>query len=394
MTASLHPARRALGKPGTHVGLTACCGPLNGSDSTACPGGGGSLRPGATTPPTTWAPHLPTQAPPLWQARLFPRLRPLTSPGGGTEQANYCASALPTPPRAVLGAQAQKHCFALRSRPPPRHGRPERMRAPFPSRCAGVEGSRRPRISPRSRAGRMRFALVAAFSVSYGRRSRSEPGGARAVLGTRGRSRWAAATGFLSGAAAAAAAAGVAPAEPLLRPPPQRGPGAAMPSDFISLLSADLDLESPKSLYSKGESAAEAAQGLLRSRRRSGRIAGGRAVGASQQAVACEPRRPRGPASREQPGPGGCGCAEASLGAAGGASEGRSPLPRKPPRGGGGARKGGPEAKRGLAVGGRASRRAFLPRRKDAPGRWWVALAEPSPGRKRGWAPKRRQRPR
>uniref|UniRef100_A0A8C5RKJ7 Uncharacterized protein n=1 Tax=Laticauda laticaudata TaxID=8630 RepID=A0A8C5RKJ7_LATLA len=92
----------------------------------------------------------------------------------------------------------------------------------------------------------MRLALAAAFSVS-GRRSRSEPGGACAVLGTRGRSRWAAATGFLSGAAAA----GVAPAEPLLRPPPQRGPGAAMPSDFISLLSADLDLESPKSLYSK-----------------------------------------------------------------------------------------------------------------------------------------------
>lgn len=28
---------------------------------------------------------------------------------------------------------------------------------------------------------------------------------------------------------------------------------AAMPSDFISLLSADLDLESPKSLYSRGE---------------------------------------------------------------------------------------------------------------------------------------------
>lgn len=27
-----------------------------------------------------------------------------------------------------------------------------------------------------------------------------------------------------------------------------------MPSDFISLLSADLDLESPKSLYSRGES--------------------------------------------------------------------------------------------------------------------------------------------
>uniref|UniRef100_A0A8B9G764 Uncharacterized protein n=1 Tax=Amazona collaria TaxID=241587 RepID=A0A8B9G764_9PSIT len=26
-----------------------------------------------------------------------------------------------------------------------------------------------------------------------------------------------------------------------------------MPSDFISLLSADLDLESPKSLYSKGD---------------------------------------------------------------------------------------------------------------------------------------------
>ncbi|XP_053126512.1 nuclear factor of activated T-cells 5 isoform X2 [Hemicordylus capensis] len=37
------------------------------------------------------------------------------------------------------------------------------------------------------------------------------------------------------------------------RPParPRPGRGAAMPSDFISLLSADLDLESPKSLYSK-----------------------------------------------------------------------------------------------------------------------------------------------
>lgn len=95
------------------------------------------------------------------------------------------------------------------------------------------------------------------------------------MLGTRGRSRWAAATGFLTGAA---------PAEPLPRRPPQRGPGAAMPSDFISLLSADLDLESPKSLYSKGESAAGAALGLLgeqagepgrRSHRRPGRIAGG-----------------------------------------------------------------------------------------------------------------------
>lgn len=160
----------------------------------------------------------------------------------------------------------------------------------------------------------------------YGRRSRSEPGGARAVLGTRGRSRWAAATGFLSGAAAAAA--GVAPAEPLLRPPPQRGPGAAMPSDFISLLSADLDLESPKSLYSKGESAAEAAQGLLRSPRRPARIAGGRAVGASQQAVARCLRAP--PASREQPGPGGCGCAEASLGGAGGRPKAEAPFPESP----------------------------------------------------------------
>lgn len=42
-------------------------------------------------------------------------------------------------------------------------------------------------------------------------------------------------------------------------PPPSRCPRAglgraAMPSDFISLLSADLDLESPKSLYSRGES--------------------------------------------------------------------------------------------------------------------------------------------
>lgn len=41
--------------------------------------------------------------------------------------------------------------------------------------------------------------------------------------------------------------------------PPSRCPRAglgraAMPSDFISLLSADLDLESPKSLYSRGES--------------------------------------------------------------------------------------------------------------------------------------------
>uniref|UniRef100_A0A8B9SVL3 Nuclear factor of activated T-cells 5 n=1 Tax=Anas platyrhynchos TaxID=8839 RepID=A0A8B9SVL3_ANAPL len=41
---------------------------------------------------------------------------------------------------------------------------------------------------------------------------------------------------------------GPAPLPPPLAPP---GRGAAMPSDFISLLSADLDLESPKSLYSK-----------------------------------------------------------------------------------------------------------------------------------------------
>lgn len=42
---------------------------------------------------------------------------------------------------------------------------------------------------------------------------------------------------------------------PLLPPLPLALPGCgvAMPSDFISLLSADLDLESPKSLYSKGE---------------------------------------------------------------------------------------------------------------------------------------------
>lgn len=58
----------------------------------------------------------------------------------------------------------------------------------------------------------------------------------------------------LPGAAEAAAAppprAGPLPPPP---PSPQPGRGAAMPSDFISLLSADLDLESPKSLYSKGE---------------------------------------------------------------------------------------------------------------------------------------------
>lgn len=101
-----------------------------------------------------------------------------------------------------------------------------------------------------------------------------------------------------------------------------------MPSDFISLLSADLDLESPKSLYSKGESAAEAAQGLLRSPRRPARIAGGRAVGASQQAVARCLRAP--PASREQPGPGGCGCAEASLGGAGGRPKAEAPFPESP----------------------------------------------------------------
>lgn len=54
---------------------------------------------------------------------------------------------------------------------------------------------------------------------------------------------------------AAEAAAPPSRPGPLLPPPPSPllGRGAAMPSDFISLLSADLDLESPKSLYSKGE---------------------------------------------------------------------------------------------------------------------------------------------
>ncbi|XP_063168838.1 nuclear factor of activated T-cells 5 isoform X2 [Candoia aspera] len=96
----------------------------------------------------------------------------------------------------------------------------------------------------------MRLAPAAAFCLSVflwpplalgaGRRMRSARNEGAVPLGG--------STGFLSGVAATA---GVAPAEPLPRPPPQRGPGAAMPSDFISLLSADLDLESPKSLYSK-----------------------------------------------------------------------------------------------------------------------------------------------
>lgn len=71
-----------------------------------------------------------------------------------------------------------------------------------------------------------------------------------------------------------------------------------MPSDFISLLSADLDLESPKSLYSKGESATEAAPGLLGQRASQAAAASAaraglraaRAVGASRQASASEPR--------------------------------------------------------------------------------------------------------
>lgn len=61
------------------------------------------------------------------------------------------------------------------------------------------------------------------------------------------------------------AAPGSVPADPgeEVPPPPPLPPSrcpraglgrAAMPSDFISLLSADLDLESPKSLYSRGES--------------------------------------------------------------------------------------------------------------------------------------------
>lgn len=71
--------------------------------------------------------------------------------------------------------------------------------------------------------------------------------------------------------------------------PPSRCPRAglgraAMPSDFISLLSADLDLESPKSLYSRGESGWGLGRGGGEAR------PGEPGVGGSPSGAASEPR--------------------------------------------------------------------------------------------------------
>lgn len=110
----------------------------------------------------------------------------------------------------------------------------------------------------------------------------------------------------------------VPPPPPL---PPSRCPRAglgraAMPSDFISLLSADLDLESPKSLYSRGESGWGLGRGGGEAQRRG---AGGVPVGGGCRApagMAClggwgeaeevggwwkGPRRSGGPSPAEPP---------------------------------------------------------------------------------------------
>lgn len=100
-----------------------------------------------------------------------------------------------------------------------------------------------------------------------------------------------------------------------------------MPSDFISLLSADLDLESPKSLYSRGESGwglgrggGEARPGGARGvpvggrpgpgrvgpfRGPRGEAAGGRVVVEGAGGVAAPPPRSRRPhGARMPPSPG------------------------------------------------------------------------------------------